>query len=279
MTQPRDDLLGSLRTAQRDLAAELIRLSPADFDAPSACPGWTVRDALAHLRLLVSRYPTSVVLGLQGITDHPWTYPLPGETYEAADRREFAEMRQRPGAALASEFAALSGVKIELFARLTPEEQDLSVGTPRGVYKARHVHFFYANELTIHDWDIRAGRDPQAGLRSALRGAFARILRSRLPALVKEPVPPEAARSWRIALAPPVDQVWLLDWSNGRFRVAAATPDEAPPDLETDLDTLALVTSGRLPAGRALEQGRWQTRSPEASAAALHFGELFAGPV
>ena len=276
MVQPRDDLLEPVRTAQRELWAELARLSPADFEAASACSGWTVRDVLAHLRLLVARYPTSLVLGLQGITDRPWTYLLAGETYEEADRREFAEMRQRPGAILASEFVALADAMIELFAHLTPEDQDRPVGTPRGVYKARHLPFFYTYELGIHDWDIWAGVDPRAGLRPAIRAAFARVLRSRLPVLIKDPEAASASREWRLAIGEPVNRTWALSPVSGGYRVVEEPAGVSASDLETDLDMLALVTSGRLSASHALEQERWQTRD---RSAALRFGELFAGPV
>ncbi|MGH3954265.1 MAG: maleylpyruvate isomerase family mycothiol-dependent enzyme [Mycobacterium sp.] len=45
----RTDTYAMVQQEKRDLAALLRTLSPQDWDAPSLCAGWRVRDVLAHL--------------------------------------------------------------------------------------------------------------------------------------------------------------------------------------------------------------------------------------
>ncbi|HEX2172372.1 MAG TPA: maleylpyruvate isomerase family mycothiol-dependent enzyme [Dehalococcoidia bacterium] len=273
-----DCFLACLRVTHRELFAEWSAFGPGDFDWPSACPGWTVRDVVAHLRTLVSRYPLAVVRGLNGEVTPFWLYPLPGEDYAAADRREVTELRARPGWALVTEFAAGAAILVELFARLSPEDAEAPAGTPRGTFKARHVPFFYIYELGLHDWDIRAAFDPAAGIRPSLAPAFARILRSRLPSLVRRPDDPAGMPDRvRLSLSAPIDQVWQVVRGDRGYQVTeapAATGDET--EIRTDLTTLALVTSGRLSAAGALDRGAWRAADRDL---ALRFGALFAGPV
>lgn len=258
------------------MIAAWIRLRPEDFDRSSACPEWTVHDVLAHIRALATRYPLAVAKGLQGDVTPFWLYPLPGEDYEAADRREMEELRSRSGIALVTDFAAAATLLVEFFDRLAPEDQTKPAGTPRGEYQARHVPFFYIYELGIHDWDIAAAFDPSAGIRPSLAPAFARILRSRLPVLVK---PPSGAAALpdqvRLALIDPQPVTWVIATSGGAYRVSEE-PAGGEADLTTDLTTLALVTSGRLSGRAALDQGRWRADDQDR---ALRFGDLFAGPV
>lgn len=271
---PLPGLLNALRVTHRELLAEWSAFTPDDFDRSSACAGWTVRDVLAHLRLLSSRYPNGVVQGLNGIVTEFWMYPLPGEDYETADSREFAEARGRPGYSLATEFAAAAGIFVELMDRLSPEDLEKSAGTPRGTYKIRHFPFFYIYELGIHDWDIRAAFDPNAPIRPALAPAFGRILRSRLPTLVQGPVPAEFPAQYSVAIEGEIADRWTVSRANESIRVGGGSGNGAP-HLTTDLTGLALVTGGRLTAAHALASGRWKTND---SPTALRFGHLFAGP-
>ena len=274
--QPTNDLLGDLRNAHREIVAEWSKLTPLDFDRPSACSEWAIRDAIAHLRLLVTRYPLAVANGLSGRPEAPWLHLLPGETYATADRREWEEMRRRPGSALVSEFAENAAIMIEFFGALGPDAQKAPAPTPRGTFQARHVPFFYTYELVIHDWDARAGLNPSAGLRPRLVPAFLRIFRSRLPALVKQPIPPAAGRDWRIRLADPIGQTWLMTFNGTGFQVSDEADPAGPPDLDTDLDTLALITAARQTVAEATKAGRW--RSADAGAGEA-FGSMFAGGV
>ncbi|WP_306322910.1 MULTISPECIES: maleylpyruvate isomerase family mycothiol-dependent enzyme [unclassified Streptomyces] len=50
------ELPGRLLTAERDVLVPLLRSRPdADFELRTACPGWTVRDVLAHCSAALTR--------------------------------------------------------------------------------------------------------------------------------------------------------------------------------------------------------------------------------
>lgn len=51
MTLAPDDVVAATRDQRLDLCAYLETLSPEQWDAPSLCAGWTVRDVVAHLTL------------------------------------------------------------------------------------------------------------------------------------------------------------------------------------------------------------------------------------
>ncbi|MCV7409617.1 hypothetical protein AWC05_24865 [Mycobacterium florentinum] len=53
------DVWNTIAAERGALASDLADLTPAQWDAPSLCPGWTVRDLVAHLSATASLNPAS----------------------------------------------------------------------------------------------------------------------------------------------------------------------------------------------------------------------------
>jgi uncharacterized protein (TIGR03083 family) len=60
----REAIAQAVEAERRDLADLLDRLGPADWDVASLCPGWTVRDVVAHLTLTTRLSKPAAVLGV-----------------------------------------------------------------------------------------------------------------------------------------------------------------------------------------------------------------------
>ena len=58
------DLWATIAAERGALAADLADLTPAQWDTPSLCPGWTVRDMVAHMSTTASMTPVKFFLGM-----------------------------------------------------------------------------------------------------------------------------------------------------------------------------------------------------------------------
>src|ERR1700756_3093662 len=58
------DIWATIAAERGALADDLADLTPAQWDTPSLCPGWTVRDMVAHLSATASLNPATFVLGI-----------------------------------------------------------------------------------------------------------------------------------------------------------------------------------------------------------------------
>jgi uncharacterized protein (TIGR03083 family) len=58
------DLWATIADERGALAADLADLTPAQWDTPSLCPGWTVRDMVAHMSTTASMTPVKFFLGM-----------------------------------------------------------------------------------------------------------------------------------------------------------------------------------------------------------------------
>lgn len=58
------DLWATIAAERGELANDLADLDPAQWDTPSLCPGWTVRDIVAHLSATASLNPATFFLNM-----------------------------------------------------------------------------------------------------------------------------------------------------------------------------------------------------------------------
>jgi len=58
------DLWATVAAERGALAGDLANLTPAQWDTPSLCPGWTVRDIVAHLSATASLNPATFFLNM-----------------------------------------------------------------------------------------------------------------------------------------------------------------------------------------------------------------------
>jgi uncharacterized protein (TIGR03083 family) len=58
------DLWATIAAERGALAGDLAGLVPAQWDSPSLCPGWTVRDVIAHLSATASLNPATFLFNM-----------------------------------------------------------------------------------------------------------------------------------------------------------------------------------------------------------------------
>jgi uncharacterized protein (TIGR03083 family) len=159
----RDTLLRVLRQQADDFLAMAER--PGAWEAPTACPGWQVRDVVGHLVDTTEAYFVSFDAA-RSHAEVPPAYGLPGMAARVNERATSfravgqAEMTDR----LRADFAKLT----EIVEALTPDEWT-GLLVPHFYMGPLPAFFYPAFQLMdygVHGWDIRQGTGRAHGLPS-----------------------------------------------------------------------------------------------------------------
>ncbi len=190
-TMNRREILAALSDERERLVADLGTLTPADWDRPSLCEGWTVRDVVGHLLQVDASYKYVIPFFL-GIA----RYGFRPHTYIGRDARKRAAGRSPE-----SLLAALSATRFEQ-----------TIGA--------RIHWYAIAplaELIIHGQDIR--RPLGVG------HAFAA---DRLVAVADALAKHVAYPSWRRRRLPTERRLEAtdVDWSWGKGEVVRAPLEE-----------------------------------------------------
>jgi uncharacterized protein (TIGR03083 family) len=255
-----------VHTEADGLAQFLDTLSADDWQRPSACDLWTIRDLVAHLIWAADFYTDSVSRGIHGDISHPGDRP-PGNApalfpaMPAYIDQQARTVRDRVGTALLPTFRASYHALAQVMARLSPQQWEL----PCAFFPFRGGHrpasaFLFAilAELAIHGWDVRSRFDEAAPLSAQSLGV---LMEQGLPTLVgfltfpKDTGSPAPIRyRWDLS----GESAWQYDvivaGGQGRMEPTADTPAEVT--LRCDRSTCALVLYSRLTLDTAVAQGR-----------------------
>lgn len=201
--------LEDLYSHERDhFVADLTRLSQPQWEAPSLCQGWSVRDLCSHLLM---PYELSTGRFLGGIVKARMNFDRLADRWVTQDDRSGPQLSAALAATTAAGFAVPGAGPLAPLAHLTIHSEDVRrpLGLPGAVAAPSAVlddvtsgkHSVGADRLsglrfvaTDADWSLGAGpevagtastllsalngRDPSA---AALTGAGAEIYRARLP--------------------------------------------------------------------------------------------------
>ena len=251
---------------------------------PSACTQWQVQDVVAHLIGVAETYASSVSRGLQGDTA-----PLPGRlpagqgtaalAAEGIAQRSIAA-RQSLGDQLLATFDTTNDHLNRLLAGLRPQERPLLCYHPGGMVAAQNFIDLRLKELAVHEWDIRAGREPEARLSPAS-----------IPAIMTTISESIASGSLRWAfwsgpkLPTPVRYRFIVSGTGpsksdivvdgDRLRMEDAKGTTADVAMRCNAETYVLLVYGRLDVEVASAAGRLIVQGDKALATA--FGQWFRG--
>lgn len=212
---------------------------PAEWDRPTECPGWTVKDVVSHL--------VSVERALLG---EPWPeYALPEDMPHV--RHDFGRMleigvharRQVPGEEVLEELRAAVGRRMAALPDADPAEPTLSpVGTT-----VTYAEFmgFRALDWYVHEQDIRRATGRPGGLDAPAAACAHRLLAGGLPFVVakKAGAGPGQSATFEVGGAFPFT-THVLVGDDGRAR---PVPDVPAPTttLRMDWATYVLLAAGR----------------------------------
>ena len=255
-----------VHTEADGLAQFLATLSADDWQRPSACDLWMIRDLVAHLIWAADFYTDSVSRGIQGDISHPTDRP-PGNApalfpaMPAYIDQQARAVRDRVGTALLPTFRASYHALAQVMARLSLPQWEL----PCAFFQFRGGHrpasaFLFAilAELTIHGWDVRSRFDAAAPLsEQSLRF----LLERSLPTLVgfltfpRDTGSPAPVRyRWDLGVDSALRYDVIVVGGQGRMEPAADA--SAAVTLRCDRTTFALVLYSRLTLDAAVAQGR-----------------------
>jgi uncharacterized protein (TIGR03083 family) len=242
--------VGSL-AAQADrvavkIAEYLQELPYGEWSAPSACAAWSVAELVAHLVLVEALLGGSVNRGLRGDNGLPpqANGSLAGwRDYRAGEIRRLGGLP--PSDLLTLYRSGLEAIRPAL-ARLAAGEDHPGGGWhPWGVQSLPWFAGQWLVEVSLHDWDLRVGRDPAAEVRADSFAGLGPELRARMARCFQPDLAQGARGTVRIALDGPPAYAWLA-----RVEASGLTPLDdgaAEPDatIATDTGRYALVQTGR----------------------------------
>lgn len=243
------DAFGHAVQAVVDLGTSL---KDADFELPTACPGWTVKDQISHVVGLESWLSGGPVPSVR-VPDYPWL---------RHDMARMMEMhvearRATPGPEVVEELATLLPQRLAFYRdpELTPETPVRSVQglSPVGVMLRNRVM-----DVWVHEQDLREVFGRPGDLDSAGAAVFVDYFFQALPRLVAKDAGIEPGKVVIFDVTGPVvgrSGVRVETGEDGRpFGAALFTgvAHDSVPGEEDQITSITLSTQalGRLGAGR-----------------------------
>jgi uncharacterized protein (TIGR03083 family) len=226
------------------------QLTPGEWDLPTDCPGWLVRDQVAH---------TNAIEGNR--LGRPWA---PGEPVQAAhvrnelgavNEREILHRRDQTPGQLLDDLRDVTSQRAKFFAALSEEEwrQDAAglIGTApmSEVVKIRILDVFY------HDQDIRVA----TGRPGAMHGDVARFvferMASSMPFVVGKRAAPADGESVVFEVGSP-GETFTIGMSGSRAGPLEQLPESPTVRLQMDCESFLRLCGGRWSPKRVEEEGR-----------------------
>jgi uncharacterized protein (TIGR03083 family) len=207
------------------------------WDLPTGCPGWTVKDQVSHLVDYEAR-----ALGRPAPRRVPGPLPYVKNEMGRANEVGVDARRAMSGAAVLEEFRQVTAERLAQLCRLTPDDLAARTTTPAGPGTLADLLTLRVMDSWSHEQDIRraVGR-PGHTEGPAAEEAVAYFSRFLPYLVVKRAAAPDGAKVvFRIGARPPV----AVEVAGGRGRLAA-DPDDATADLAIPVTTFAALAGGR----------------------------------
>jgi len=238
-----EPVVGILAEEWGAIAALLDGLEPAEWELPSECPGWTVRDVVAHM--------VGTERSLLGDPEPQRPSPAPAHVRNpvgAGNEAWVAARRSTPGAEVGEEFQAVTERRLSALRAWPPERFAEPGPSPVGVVPYREFMNVRVMDCWVHEQDIRVatgrpGHDDGPAARLSLDR-----LTSGLPFVVgKQAAAPEG--TWvRFEVRGPLARRVDIVVRDGRAAMEQRGASDGAPDvtLDMDTDTFWRLTCGRM---------------------------------
>jgi uncharacterized protein (TIGR03083 family) len=251
MTEP---MLERLAEVWSDVAVLTDGLSEAQWALPTDCPGWTVKDNVAHMigteRMLLGE---TAPAGASG--DAPYVRNDIGR----ANEQWIDTYRSRPGAEVRTAFLEVTGRRLDALRALSADAWEREGFTPEGPGPYRKFMEIRVFDCWFHDQDIREA----LGRPGFLEGPVADLSIGRIPSgglgfVVgkKAAAPPGTTVVFVVEGAAPITATIEVP-PEGRARLLSGAPLADPTvRIISDRRTFSRLAGGRWSEDRARETGR-----------------------
>jgi uncharacterized protein (TIGR03083 family) len=243
-----DELIGGLALVWSSLGGLGTDLAAADWERPTDCPGWTVRDQYAHIvgtesALLGDPAPPPLAApharNPMGEVNEGWVDPLRG----------------RSGAAVLETFRIVTDRRLAALRAMTAEQWEAPTDTPvgPGTYATfMEVRIF---DCWVHEQDVRRALDRPGHFDGPVAEVAMTRLIGSLGFVVGKRVGPPDGTTIVVELDPPLGRRLAVGVTGGR--AAPVEPPSSPSvRIRTDGETWMRLSAGRTSAGDAITAGR-----------------------
>jgi uncharacterized protein (TIGR03083 family) len=227
------------------------QLDPGEWELPTDCPGWTVKDQLAHVC---------------GIESSALGRPQPGDPVQAPhvknelgaiNEREILARRNRSVDELLDELRDATAERGKVLASWTHEEWNEDAQGVLGVMPRTRIIGMRIFDVFTHEQDIRVA----TGRAGHLNGDVARFAYTQMAGsmgfAVAKRAQAEDGQSVHFAIAPP-GETFAIEMQGRRGVRLDAVPPEPTVRLATDFEVFLRLTAGRWSPQRVIEEGRLQ---------------------
>ena len=239
-------------------------LGEAEWDLPTGCPGWSVRDQFSHVigaerTLLGQEAPPPVqpradyVRNDMGVWNERWIAPR----------------RPRPGADVLAEFHAVTAQRLEALAAMGDDDFAAPATTPIGPGTYHDFMTIRLFDCWVHEQDVRRAVGRPGHLSGQGAETTLATIQGSLPRTVAKLAGAPEGASVAFALEGPLAREWAVGVEGGRGRTLDTLPAEPSATIRTDLDTLVSLACGRSDPAHALADGRFDLEGDEQLARAV----------
>lgn len=232
------------------IAALGDELTGADWEAPSECPGWRVRDLVAHM--------VGTERSLLGEGGPPPPEPPPAHVHNpigAANEGWVRSLRDGTTDALLEEFRAVTHRRLEVLGSMTAEDFDRVGPSPVGMAPYREFMNVRVMDCWVHEQDMRVatgrpGHDdgPVADL------AIDRIA-SAMPFVVGKKAAAPDGSIVVFAVTGPTPRRVTVAVAGGRARIDRGDPGPATVEATLDAGVFWRLGCGRISGPDARRRG------------------------
>jgi uncharacterized protein (TIGR03083 family) len=251
MTEP---LIDRLREVWSDIAGLCDDLTSAQWVTPTDCPGWTVRDNVAHMigteRMLMGEQPGARAEG--GETAVP---AYVRNDIGKANEQWIATYRGWDGPKLLDEFRAVTARRLDQLRAFTTADWEREGFTPEGPGPYRQFMAIRVFDCWYHDQDIREALDRPGLMDGPVADlSLQRIIERGMPYVVgKKAGAPQGARVRFDVTGPALMADVVVD---GRAAVAPSDASQTPStSITLDRRTFARLAGGRWTGAHARTYG------------------------
>jgi uncharacterized protein (TIGR03083 family) len=228
------DTLGSVDWLVGALAEERWGL-------PTGCPGWSVRDCVAHIAGL-----ESILIG-RPIPEHALAGEFPHIRNEPGRFMEVLIDYRRawPVAGVLADFREVIAIRLAALDKITDDDLERDTRGFFGMLKLRNSLTIRVFDIWSHEQDIRRALAEPGGLDGPAAGhSRERMLRG-VAAKVQEDLAPAAGTTLDFDITGSGGATRAIEFDGDRGRVVAEAPPSPTASLRLDLATLTVLACGR----------------------------------